>query len=157
MKKFLNIITITACTFGLAAGSFAAEKKSASTEGAKKAGEKSAEAAKTSPEKVVGEGKPLPMNSRADSIDASAKTFSMKRKDGVEVKHVVTATTEIMNGTATAKFEDIKVGDYVSVLRKKVSETEYTVVKITKFGPRAAKEGAAKPAEGAKPAEKKAN
>jgi hypothetical protein len=70
-----------------------------------------------------------------ESSDAKAKTFTMKRKDGVEVKHVVTATTEIKNGDAAAKFEDIKVGDYVNGLRLKKSETEYEVVKITKIGP----------------------
>ena len=75
------------------------------------------------------------MYTRVDSLDAKAKTFTMKRKDGVEVKHVVAATTEIKNGDAAAKFEDIKVGDYVSGLRNKKSDTEYEVVKITKIGP----------------------
>lgn len=101
------------------------------------------------------------MNSRADSIDAATKSFSMKRKDGVEVKHVVTDATTIKNGAADAKFEDIKVGDYVAGLRKKKSDTEYEVVKITKFGPKAPKkDGEAKPAgdkPADKPAEKKAN
>jgi hypothetical protein len=79
--------------------------------------------------------KPLPMHSRADSIDATAKTFTHKTKDGKEVKHVVTAKTEIKNGEKDATFADIKVGDYVSGLRHKKSDTEYEVVKITKFGP----------------------
>ena len=81
--------------------------------------------------------KPLPMHSMVDSIDATAMTFTHKNKDGKVVKHVVTAKTEIKNGEKAAKFEDIKVGDYVSGLRLKKSDTEYEVVKITKFGPEA--------------------
>lgn len=159
MKPLLNIITISALTVGLSVGSFAAESKTkAAAEGAKKAGEKTAEAAKSTAEKVTGEAKTIPMYSRADAIDVKGKTFTMTKKDGVAVKHVITDTTEIKNGEAAAKLSDIKVGEYVSGTRKKVSDTEYTVVKITKFGPKEAKkEGEAKPAEGAKPAEKKAN
>ena len=83
--------------------------------------------------------KAMPMYSRVDVIDAKAKTFTHKNKDGKEVKHVVTAKTEINNGDKSAKFEDIKVGDFVSGLRLKKSDTEYEVVKITKFGPEAKK------------------
>ncbi len=79
--------------------------------------------------------KALPMNARADTIDAAGKTFTQKRKDGVEVKHMVTEKTEIKQGDAAAKFEDIKMGDQVSGMRMKKSDTEYEVVKITKFGP----------------------
>lgn len=75
------------------------------------------------------------MHSRVDVIDAKAKTFTHKNKDGKEVKHVVTSKTAINNGDKSAKFEDIKIGDYVSGLRLKKSDTEYEVVKITKFGP----------------------
>ena len=143
MKKLFTITTLVACTFALSAGMFAAEAKA-------KAG--TAEAAKSSAEKVAGEGKAIPMYSRADAIDLKAKTFTNTRKDGTAVKMVITDSTEIMNAGAPAKLGDIKVGDYVSGLRKKVSETEYTVVKITKFGPKAPKkEGKA----AAKPAEKK--
>jgi len=83
--------------------------------------------------------KPMPMHSMVDSIDATAKTFTHKNKDGTLVKHMVTAKTEIKNGGKDAKFEDIKVGDYVSGLRLKKSDTEYEVVKITKFGPEVSK------------------
>ena len=76
-----------------------------------------------------------------------------KNKDGVEVKNVVTDKTEIKNGEAAAKFGDIKLGESVSGLRLKKSDTEYEVVKITKFGPAAPK--APKAAGDAKPAEKK--
>lgn len=102
--------------------------------------------------------KPLPMNARADEIDAAGKSFTQKNKDGKLVKNIVTATTEIKNGDAAAKFEDIKVGDTVGGLRtkKNADGTEYEVVKITKFGPKAEKKDDAKPAkkEDAKPAKK---
>ena len=57
-------------------------------------------------------------------------------KDGKVVKNNVIDTTEINNGDAAAKFEDIKVGDTVNGLRIKKNEagTEYDVVKITKIG-----------------------
>ena len=39
-----------------------------------------------------------------------------------------------MNSGAAAKFSDIKVGDWVSGVRKKTAEHAYEVEKITKFG-----------------------
>ena len=103
--------------------------------------------------------KPMPMYARADSIDVSAKTFTMKTKDGREIKHVLSDKTEIKNGEAAAKLEDIKEGDWVSGTRMKKSDTEYDVVKITKFSPKAEKAEAteavkAAKKEAAKPAEK---
>ena len=156
MKRVVTLFTLAAFGFGLPANLVAAEKKAAAekpAEGAKKAAEKPVPAAKEAPAKVAGEAKAMPMNVRADAIDTKAKTFTMKRKDGVELKHLVTDSTTIMNEEAPAKFEDIKVGEYVSGLRKKHSDTEYEVVKITKFG--AAPEKKPK-ADAAKPeAEKK--
>ena len=97
--------------------------------------------------------KPIPMNATATEVDAAAKTFTQVTKDGKRVKHTVTDATTIMQGEAAAKFEDIKVGDQVSGLRNKKNAdgTEYEVVKITKFGPKAPKKEGEKPA--AKPAE----
>lgn len=153
MKPLLSIITITALTLGLSSGSFAADAKTkTAAEKAADTAKKAGDTAKPAAEKVTGEAKSIPMYSRADAIDVKGKTFTMTKKDGVAVKHVITDTTEIKNGEAAAKLSDIKVGEYVSGLRKKVSDTEYTVVKITKFGPKEEKK------EGeAKPAEKKAN
>jgi hypothetical protein len=154
-KPFVSIVAVIA--LGLPVVGFAAEKKAAlekSAESAKKPAEKPAASSAEAPAKVVGEGKAIPMHVRADAIDAKAKTFTMKKKDGTEVKHVLTDATTIMNGTATAKLEDIKAGEFVSGLRKKKSETEYEVVKITKFGPAPEKkpkaEDAAKPADAKK-------
>ena len=121
MKSFVALMAACLLATAVPSGVFAAETPAAATP------------------QPPGTAKTIPMNSRADKIDLAARTFTMKRKDGVEVKHVITATTQIKQGEAPAKLEDIKPGDYVSGSRKKVSETEYTVVKITKFGPKAAK------------------
>jgi hypothetical protein len=132
MKKLIVSSLTVALSLGLSAGAFAQAKPKATpapAAGTTKAAEK--------PETKA--DRPMPMHTRVDSIDAKAKTFTQKRRDGVEVKHVVTATTEIKNGDAAAKFEDIKVGDYVNGLRLKKGVAEYEVVKITKIGPPAPK------------------
>lgn len=155
MKKLLSLITIAAVSLGVPINGFSAEKKmpaEKAPEAVKKTAEKPATPTKDAVAKVTGEGKTIPMHVRADAIDAKGKTFTMKKKDGVEVKHILTESTTVMNGEAPAKLEDIKVGDFVSGSRKKKSDTEYEVVKITKFGPAPEK----KPkAEGVKPAEEK--
>jgi hypothetical protein len=84
--------------------------------------------------------KPMPMNHKVDSIDYAAKTFTYTTTKGTTVVHTITAKTEIMQGDKPAQFSDIKVGDTVSGLHLKHSETAYEVVKITKFGPVATKE-----------------
>ena len=150
MKKLLTILTLTAFA-ALPATTFAAPKKepapAATPAPAKPAAPKAAVA------------KPMAMYSEVTTIDAAGKSFTHKNKDGKEVKFVITDTTEIKNGEAAAKLEDIKVGDYVSGSRLKKSETEYEVVKITKFGPKTEKKAAAPagtaPAAKATPAPKK--
>ena len=136
MKKLFVYSLAVALSLGFSASAFAQAKPKAKTAPAEEA--KPAEKAEKKADR------PLPMYARVDILDAKAKSFTTKRKrDGAEVKHVVTATTEIKNGDAAAKFEDIKVGDYVSGLRNKKSDTEYEVVKITKIGPPAPKDGKA--------------
>jgi hypothetical protein len=136
MKVVITTLTAAVLSFGLATSAPAAEKKAKKEAAAPAAEAKKSDAKPASEAKA---GRPLPMNARVDSIDASAKSFTMKRRDGVEVKHVVAASAEIKNNGADAKFADIKVGDYVAGLRNKKSDTEYEVVKITKFGPAAPK------------------
>lgn len=135
-----TLFTLTlAAAFGLALPTAAFAQKKKKAEAAPAAEEKKPEAASAPAAEKKPATKSLPMNARVDAMDASAKSFTMKRRDGVEVKHVLTDTTEIKNGDAAAKLEDIKVGDWVSGLRTKTGENQYEVVKITKFGPRAAK------------------
>jgi hypothetical protein len=87
----------------------------------------------------------ITMWAKADVIDVKTRTFTHTNKDGTVVKFVVTDATEIKNGNAPAKFEDIKVNDMVSGLRIKKSPTEYEIVKITKFGPRDEKDAKIEP------------
>jgi len=135
MKKLLTLTLVAAFTSALSTAAFAQKKKAA--DAAPAADAKKADA---KPAETKAAGKAMPMNARVDAIDAATKTLTTKRKkDGVDIKHVVTDATEINNGDAAGKFEDIKVGDTVSGLRMKKSDTEYDVVKITKYGPRAAK------------------
>lgn len=155
MKKLLSILTLGAVALALPSSGLAAEKKtkpaadaSAPAEGAKKP----AEAKSASSAEKAGEPKAMGMFVKVDAIDAKANTFTHKNKDGKEIKFVVTAKTEIKNGEAAAKLADIKVGDTVSGSRIKKSDTEYEVVKITKFGIAPPKE---KKAEGAKKPEAK--
>jgi hypothetical protein len=174
MKKLLSILTLSAVALALPVSGLAAEKKAKATpaatpvaaapvptDGAKKPADAPA------PGKGA-EAKAMGMYVKVDAIDAKAKTFSHTTKakgaePAKEVKFVLTDKTDIKNGDAPAKFEDIKVGDTVSGSRIKKSETEYEVVKITKFGVAAPKEkkpeGEAKPdgtkPDSVKPAEKK--
>jgi hypothetical protein len=139
MKNLIVCSLTIALSLGLSAGAFAQAKPKATPAPA------AAPAAEKPGKKANG---PVPMYTRVDSIDAKAKTFTLKRKaDGVEVKHILTATTDIKNGDAAAKFEDIKVGDYVSGLRQRKGETEWEVLKITKIGPPAPKKEKEKKAE----------
>ena len=153
MKTLFTLLTVVAFTVPAFAQ---AEKKPAKKMPAEKTADKPAEtkaAEKPAEEKTA---KALPMNSRADEIDAAGKTFTTKRKDGVLVKHVVTDKTDIKQGDAGATFGDIKVGDTVAGSRLKKSDTEYEVVKITKFGAAKKKETAEANPAAAKPAGDKA-
>jgi hypothetical protein len=151
MKRLLKLATMSAIALALPISGIAAPPKkdaaAAATGEAKKAADKTAAAAKDTTAAAEAKVKPLPMNAKVDAVDAAAKTFSHNNKNGTTVKFVVTDKTEIKNNGADAKFEDIKVGDTVAGLRLKKSNTEYEVVKITKFGAVAPKEK--------KPAEKK--
>lgn len=142
------ITSIIALSIGLSTASFAADKKAPKATPAPAAATKPADA---KPADATKAGKPIPMNSKVDTIDAATKSFTHKNADGKEVKFVLSATAEVKNNGADAKFEDIKVGDTVAGLRVKKSDTEYEVTKITKFGVVAPK----KKAEGEKKTEEK--
>jgi len=146
MKTHLTLAIAAGFGLALPTATFAQKNKAP----APAAETRKPEAASAPAAEAKASAKTLPMNARVDMMDASAKTFTTKRlKDGVEVKHMVTATTEIKNGDAAAKFEDIKVGDWVGGLRMRKGQNEFEVVKITKFGAKPAK--AAKVKDEAKP------
>jgi hypothetical protein len=151
MKKLLSIAALTALVIGAPTASFAAPKpKPAAPPAATPA---------PAPAATPAVARNIPMHSQVTTIDVAGKSFTHKNADGKEVKFVLTDKTEIKQGKADAKFEDIKVGDWVSGLRLKKSDTEWEVVKITKFGPleKTEKKGEAKPGDKAKPADKKPN
>ena len=152
MKKLLTLLTLTALA-AFPATTFAAAKKDAAPAATPAPKPAATPAAKPADKPA----KPMPMYSEVTAIDVAAKTFTHKNKDGKEVKFVLTDKTEIKNGDAAAKLEDIKVGDWVSGSRLKKSETEYEVIKISKFGAKAEKKAAAPAAGAAKatPAPKK--
>lgn len=152
MKKFLTLLTLTA--FAAAPATIlAAPKKEAAAAAAAAAAPAKPEAKPAEP--AVKPAKATGMSTKVDAIDAATKSFTHTNADGKVVKFNVLATTEIKNGDAAAKFEDIKVGDTVNGSRIKKNEagTEYDVVKITKIGVVAAKEKkAAKADKAAAPA-----
>jgi hypothetical protein len=158
MKKLLSIITLGALALALPTTSFAGKKKDASTPAPAATPAPPADTAKKPAETTPGATtKVMGMYIKVDAIDVAAKTFTHKKKDGTEVKFVLSDKTEIKNGTAPATLADIKVGDTVSGSRIEKSKTEYEVVKITKFGiaaPKVKKTEAAK-TETAAPEEKK--
>ena len=139
MKKILFTLTLSAALALCSQPAFAQKKAAPAPDATKPAdAPKAADPAKPKGDKPKADkaaaDKPLPMNARADEIDAAGKSFTQNTKDGKKVKNVVTDKTEIKNGDKDAKFEDIKVGDTVAGSRIKKSDTEYEVVKITKFG-----------------------
>lgn len=83
--------------------------------------------------------KPMLMHTKVDTIDATDKSFTHTTEKGTKLIHILTATSVVMQGDKAAQFSDIKVGDYVSGTHLKKSDTEYEIVKITKFGPKAEK------------------
>lgn len=144
MKKLFTLLTISALALGLPARGLAAKKEA-------KPADAAPAPATPAPPKTADASKPIPMYAEVGTIDVAGKSFTHKNKTGKEVKFVITDKTEIKNGEAAAKFGDIKVGDWVSGSRLKKSDTEYEVVKITKFGPKTEK----KPEAAKKPEEKK--
>lgn len=164
MKKLLTLLTLTAFAAApatiLAAPKKAVEAAPAAPAAPDKPAAPAAKADEAKPAKAVS------MKTKVDAIDAAGKTFTHTNKDGTVVKFVVTDKTDIKNGVAAAKFEDIKVGDTVngSRLKKNDAGTEYEVVKITRFGPTEAKAEVEKKVGGDKkapapaaPTEKKPN
>ena len=137
MKK-LFIGAFTAIAMSAPTVSFAAKAKGSPTPSATPAATPAA-AATPAP------AKPIPMYSEVTTIDPATKSWIHKNASGKEVKFVVTDQTEVKQMGVAAKFEDIKVGDWVSGVRLKKSDTEYEVLKITKFGVKSEK-----PAKGGK-------
>src|SRR5262245_27893687 len=65
--------------------------------------------------------------------EVSEAGFVSVGKDGKRITCKVTKDTAVAQGKAAAKFSDIKAGDVVTGTRRQVTETEYELVKVTKF------------------------
>lgn len=149
MKKLLTLTIVAA--FGLPLCSFAADKKPAAAAPAAPAPAAAAPAAAKS-------DKPFPYHGDVAAVDATAKTFTFKNKDGKERVFSVTDKTEIEKDGAKADFAAITVGAYAAGQCTKSAEGKFDATSV-KIGPKPAKKAKdaaapAKPAD-AKPAEKK--
>ena len=152
MKKLLTLTLVAA--FGLPLSSFAADKKPAAAQ-APAAEVKKPDAAPAKEEAKA--GKPFPYHGDVAAVDATAKTFSFKNKDGKERVFSVTDKTEIEKDGAKADFAAITVGAYAAGQCTKSAEGKFDATSV-KIGPKPAKKAKdaaapAKPAD-AKPAEK---
>jgi hypothetical protein len=153
MKKLITIMSVTAFALTLPIGAGAAEKKEKAAE--KPAAEKPADAAKkpadAKPAEAKDPSRPLPYRGDVAAVDASAKTFTFKNKDGTERVFHVGADTKISKDDKPADFAAITVGAYATGSYKKGADGKLEAGSV-KIGPKPEK----KPAEGAdKPAEKK--
>jgi hypothetical protein len=159
--KLITTIAIFALT-ALASPSYAAQKKKTSE---KKPAEpaKAADPAKSDESQKPVASKPIPYQGNVGSVDATAKTFTLKNKDGKEHVYTVTEKTQITSNEAPATFDDIKVGEIVRGTRLKLGDAKWEAVKVmigAKETPAKGKKETAKPAVAkpdAAPEEKKPN
>jgi hypothetical protein len=54
-------------------------------------------------------------------------------KEGTRTTHTMAKDAIVLQGQRRMKFSDLKAGDTVTGLRKKVGETEYEITRITRF------------------------
>lgn len=113
----------------------------------------SAQAADKAPDKAPEKGKPAaapekgkeapkretyPFGGKIDSVDAAAKSFTIKYKESSRT-FLTTADTKFVKAGQPAKFTDVKAGDEVGGLAKKNKDGKEEAVSV-RVGP--------KPAEG---------
>lgn len=155
-----NLITLTIiAAIGLPLSGFAAAEKKPAAAQAPAAEAKKPDAPAAKPDAAA--TKPFPYHGDVAAVDATAKTFTFKNKDGKERLFSVTDKTEIEKDGAKADFAAITVGAYAAGQCNKSGEGKFEAVSV-KIGPKPAKkakDAAAKPADAkpadAKPAEKK--
>ncbi len=117
MKKLLTTLSVIALSLSVPCASLAQEKK----EGAGAPAEKKEAGART-----------LPFQGKVSSVDAAAKTFKTKNKDGKENTFTVTEKTQIQHGDGTtATIGDIKVDETVRGSRVKTGDNQWEAVKVT--------------------------
>ncbi len=138
--KIKHLVPLAFATLALPITGFAAEKKE---KPAAPAAEKTAAAPAAAPaeEKKEMGVKALPYQGKVASVDAAAKTFTTKNKDGKENVFSVTDKTKIEKADGSAAtLADLKADDVVRGSRTKISDGKWEAVKLI-IG---AKEGGAK-------------
>jgi len=149
MKKLLALLTIPALALAIPTVSSAASKKATPTPAAA-----TPAPAGATPEPK--EAKPFPYHGDVATVDASAKTFTFKSKEGnVRTFHVgdtAKITKGDKNGPA-ADFSIVTVGAYAAGTCTKTGAHEYEVVTLH-VGEKPAPKSKATPATKATPAPK---
>lgn len=149
-----HLLTTLAAALALAVPTFAAPKKEAKPAAEKPAAEQPETAAPAAEKKAPDPTKPMPYQGKVSAVDAAAKTFTTKNKDGKENVFAITEKTKIEKADGTAgTIEDIKPEEVVRGSRMKTGDGKWDAVKVT-IGAKPKKEAAAAPGE-AKPEEKK--
>lgn len=70
-----------------------------------------------------------------ETVDAGAKSFTVKGKKATRTFKVTATTTLLKRAGGNASFDDLKAGDYVTGSGKKTGETQVDVVSM-KVGPK---------------------
>jgi hypothetical protein len=127
MKRGVFILLFTGCLAALAAKPKpAAPSKPAAPAGNWGAGTKEQDLSK--PAEVVEKPKAFTVT----ATEMSGSSF-MSTEKGARVTNTMNSETVIQQGAKPAKASDLQEGDVITGTRKQVSDTEYAVVKITKF------------------------
>ncbi len=78
--------------------------------------------------------KPKAFTLTADEITKSG--FVSVGKDGARVTHTITKDTLVLQAGKPAKFADIKPGATVTGLRTRTTDTDYVIIRVTRFIPK---------------------
>lgn len=81
--------------------------------------------------------KPKAFTTIADEISETG--FVSIGKDGARITHTLSKDTVVLQAGKPAKFADIKAGATVTGLRTRTSDTEYAIVRVTRFVPKPVK------------------
>ncbi len=126
MKTLLYSLTIVGLALSAPSASFAQDKKEAAAAATKPTG-----AGAPAAEKPAASMKTLPFQGKVGTVDAAAKTFTIKNKDGKENTYAITDKTQILHGDATAaSMSDIKADETVRGSRMKTGENQWEAMKV---------------------------
>jgi hypothetical protein len=144
MKKLLSLLTLTALACAAPTLTLAAAKKTP-TPAPAAATPAPAPASTPDPKSA----RPFPYHGDVDTVDASAKTFTFKSKEGnVRVFHVgdTAKVTKVSKDGPAADFNIVTVGAYAAGTCTKTGDRKYEIVTLH-VGPKPAKKEKAVPAK----------